>query len=91
MAAWRYEISLFVSKNISLVHFDTPEIFFNTRSEISFLREAMYYLPYNSLSPESVDFILETRLFFLARFGSLLQNCLHYFDQANTVQDKGRV
>ena len=36
MAAWRYEISLLLLKKLF-----TREIFFNTRREISYLREAM--------------------------------------------------
>ena len=42
MVAWRYEISLPVLKKIfhSFAAL-TPEIFFNTRREISYLRTAM--------------------------------------------------
>ena len=44
MAAWRYEISILVLKNIShsllaLIR----EMFVNTRRDISYLRAAMYY------------------------------------------------
>ena len=37
MAAWRYEISLQVLKNISLVRSLTCEIFFNSQREILYL------------------------------------------------------
>ena len=43
MAAWRYEISLRVLKNIIFFPFAAliREIFLNTRREISYLRAAM--------------------------------------------------
>ena len=64
MAAWRYEISLRVLKNISLVRSLTREIFFNTRREISYLQAAMkcsiYYINTNEI-PNHFSFRCERR------------------------------